>query len=445
MYALEISFQDGLSETETVFVRRPHALIGASEYAHVVVDDMKNLSYQLRISRELGRCFRINAVPNEGAPAPHTFDGFYDGEANIELGSVKLHVTALDTDLLTKENEPPDTAGVRLMRQAFAAHSPRFPAVVVQGGHPLVVSFSPEQPVYLGRSKLCQIRFDASDVSARHARMGYENEEFWIEDLGSTNGTFVKEQQISGRVPLLAGTPVVLGREITIVGVASEEELKNVTQNTVPPDHRKAPAEVSRYPVLISVSDVARPARLIIAHGSVIQVGRDPSSDMWLGAPHVSRKHFVVALAADNSVEVTDTSTNGTGYNGGVLHKGEVLRVRGAPQVFDVGSGVTVAVCFDEEEERQFLASQGSARSFAANVFRSDTVGIDSVNNAQVEGSIRLDTASYVAPSSRGFMHWLISNLQSGGLVGKIKLVLLLFSIVVIFAVVFKLVFGLLE
>ena len=71
MYALEITFSDGVSQSEMMFVRRPQALIGATEYAHVVVDDMKELEYQLRVYRGLGRNFTVRPIGlREGASVP---------------------------------------------------------------------------------------------------------------------------------------------------------------------------------------------------------------------------------------------------------------------------------------------------------------------------------------------------------------------------------------
>ena len=66
MFVLEISFQDGVSQPEMVFVRRPQALIGSSDYAHVVIEDMASLGYQLRLVKDIGRSFRCKPV---GSPA----------------------------------------------------------------------------------------------------------------------------------------------------------------------------------------------------------------------------------------------------------------------------------------------------------------------------------------------------------------------------------------
>jgi len=47
------------------------------------------------------------------------------------------------------------------------------------------------EDVVVGRSPECDIRFAVGNVSRRHARIFFYNEEFMIEDLDSTNGLFI--------------------------------------------------------------------------------------------------------------------------------------------------------------------------------------------------------------------------------------------------------------
>ena len=91
MFSVEIDFHDGVSAPETVLVRRPHFTIGGSEDAHVSVEDMRRLQYDLQIGREIGRCFRCRPVGLlADAPAPGVLDGVYDGTTRVDLGSVSL-------------------------------------------------------------------------------------------------------------------------------------------------------------------------------------------------------------------------------------------------------------------------------------------------------------------------------------------------------------------
>jgi pSer/pThr/pTyr-binding forkhead associated (FHA) protein len=364
MFALEITFQDGVSQPETIFIRRPQALIGAADTSHIVIEDMKELDFQLHLSRDLGRKFKCKPIGARGdLQVPGVLEGVYDGQAFFDLGPVKFQVTALDSDLPIKETEPPDRAGVRIMRLACASGSPLFPAVMVQGTNPVTVSFVADQPIFIGRSKHCGLRLDSAEISSKHARMGYESGEFWIEDLGSTNGTFVNNVQISGRMNVAAGVQVTLGRDLAITGVTSEEQILRASRSSSE-KARPAPVPERKYPVLISVSEVARPARLVIPIGATLNIGRDPGSDVWLGAPHVSRKHCVVALSKTGNVQIVDFSTNGTNYDNKVLKKGDVLEVSDTPKVLDFGGGVTLALCFNEEEENLFIGSNGSPNVF---------------------------------------------------------------------------------
>lgn len=441
MFALEISFQDGVSQPEMIFLRRPQALVGASDYAHVFLEDMKDLRYQLRFLRDLGRKFSCRAVAGKDeGQAAKKFEGLYDGFTAVDLGPVKLTVSALDCDLALKENETPDRAGVRVLRQACSAPSPLFPAVVVRGNTPLVMSFVPDQPIYIGRSKVCALRLDSADISARHARMGYEGGEFWIEDLGSTNGTFINQQQISGRVAVPPGTPISLGREISVLGVTSEDQIARATSASSEA-FKTAPSIDNRYPVLLAVSEVARPARLIMQPGGTVKIGRDPSSDMWLGAPHVSRHHCSVAMTRNGALSVTDHSTNGTAYDRGILQRGEILEVGAEPTVLDFGGGLTVAICLGAEHEKIFAASHGAVQAFGKTKepARSDTAR----ELAEVVGTLTgMRLPDSLDPERRNlrFRDRVIRLYRSLSLVGKITLLFIPFAVVLMFFMIIGLV-----
>lgn len=49
-------------------------------------------------------------------------------------------------------------------------------------------------------------------VSTRHARIRVDEGACWLEDMGSTNGTFVGEARIQGRVLLAPGSAFTVGR-----------------------------------------------------------------------------------------------------------------------------------------------------------------------------------------------------------------------------------------
>jgi len=366
MFALEVTFTDGISKPELMFVRRPQALIGGSDYAHVVIEDMNSLGYQIRLLRGINGSFFVSPLgEDDQQPIPSGIEGEYSRMAGLNLGKLSLNILALDTDLGVKEAEPLDRAGVRILRSACAYSTPDFPAVLIPGSQDAMVSFRADQPVLVGRSSLCAVRLDAADISSRHARLGFEGGAFWIEDLGSTNGTFIAGQQVSGKMNIETGKPIILGRDVSIYVVESAEQLAQI-RVTASSDKEVVTRQESTYPILISVSEVARPARLVMRTGAELRIGRDPSSDMWLGAPHVSRHHCTVSLLEDGALLIQDFSRNGTAHNRGLIRNGESLCIEGEPAVLNFGNEVTVALCHDETQEKDFIASQGSASTFSS-------------------------------------------------------------------------------
>ncbi len=70
-----------------------------------------------------------------------------------------------------------------------------------------------EKEITFGRRENCDISLNYdSQVSRLHARILFDGESFWLEDLGSRNGTFVGEQTVEERVEITPGTLFKLGR-----------------------------------------------------------------------------------------------------------------------------------------------------------------------------------------------------------------------------------------
>ena len=68
-----------------------------------------------------------------------------------------------------------------------------------------------DRAVTIGRSPDCDINLQDTYLSSRHARVANDNGDLSIEDLGSTNGTYVNEELIKGRVHLDRGDIVQVG------------------------------------------------------------------------------------------------------------------------------------------------------------------------------------------------------------------------------------------
>jgi pSer/pThr/pTyr-binding forkhead associated (FHA) protein len=66
----------------------------------------------------------------------------------------------------------------------------------------------------LGRSPENQIVLTDDSVSQRHARLLKREEEYFLEDLDSTNGTFLEGERIKEPIRLNSGDRVKVGRTI---------------------------------------------------------------------------------------------------------------------------------------------------------------------------------------------------------------------------------------
>ena len=65
--------------------------------------------------------------------------------------------------------------------------------------------------VVVGRHPECQIQVDSNMVSRKHARVLREGKRFYVEDLGSGNGTTVNGQRIAAKTQLAHDDRIKLG------------------------------------------------------------------------------------------------------------------------------------------------------------------------------------------------------------------------------------------
>lgn len=467
MFVLEVLFKSPPVSREVVFVKRPSTLLGASEEANITLDELAELGCDIRITRQLGRSFRL--APEGKGVANSKFqsaiDGLFEKETELNLEKASLRIIAIDSDLLMREEETPDRAGVRILRQAFSRPSPQFPAVKVQqqSKPSFCVSFAEGSSLLIGRGSDCALRLDAPEISTHHARIGYEADSFWVEDLGSTNGTFIADKQISSKALLPLGQPVRLAQNVYLTGQSFAENRRarrtdspSIEEFSVVPEatdlaplaasETKAGSRVAelvtpRFPCLVSVSELCRPARVALKPGTRVQIGREQGCDMWLGAPHVSRHHAEVSLNSDGTVSFSDISTNGTKFDGGLLKRGDILTLQQEPRVFDFGEGITLAICFDEAQEERYRTSSGALTIFRRKVaLRQHIKGAPEAGSVQasIKPSLRNQKSFRAAGTSFG-AKWFE---QAKGVVetlGGLGTALVLVSLSLIVAVLFML------
>lgn len=66
----------------------------------------------------------------------------------------------------------------------------------------------------VGRSPGCQVAIDDTTVSQLHARIFAKEGTHFVEDLGSTNGTYLNRKRVTAAVPLRRGDRLEIGKHV---------------------------------------------------------------------------------------------------------------------------------------------------------------------------------------------------------------------------------------
>lgn len=98
--------------------------------------------------------------------------------------------------------QPPRSADLAATRVVRSSESPRpnraGPAcLVVIVGPKIGTQIHLEQPIVLGRDPTCSVHLDSDMISRRHARVESVAGIYQVQDLGSTNGTYVNDRRIT--------------------------------------------------------------------------------------------------------------------------------------------------------------------------------------------------------------------------------------------------------
>jgi pSer/pThr/pTyr-binding forkhead associated (FHA) protein len=127
------------------------------------------------------------------------------------------------TPTVTVAPQPAGTAGT-----AGTAGAPAGPRVTSTATPPTAMKLKVVEPtehkgetfdvadeVKIGRAATCQVALaDDSYVSQLHARLFRRDGSLFIEDLGSTNGTFLNRKKLSGPVSIRRGDRIQVGRTV---------------------------------------------------------------------------------------------------------------------------------------------------------------------------------------------------------------------------------------
>jgi pSer/pThr/pTyr-binding forkhead associated (FHA) protein len=108
------------------------------------------------------------------------------------------------------------SAATRAAKQKPRKHRRGAPTIlaITEGANSGVSVPLGDSAILLGRGADATIRLDDDYVSTRHARFVPHGDDWYVEDLGSTNGTYIGSQRITTPMVVSIGVQVRLGKTI---------------------------------------------------------------------------------------------------------------------------------------------------------------------------------------------------------------------------------------
>ncbi len=94
---------------------------------------------------------------------------------------------------------------------------------VVEGAEPGKGYTVHKTPATIGRDALCNVSLTDTKMSRQHAMLMYYAPDFYLKDMGSTNGTFYKEKRIK-QVTLQNGDRFRIGNTVLEFIVSTDSE-----------------------------------------------------------------------------------------------------------------------------------------------------------------------------------------------------------------------------
>lgn len=244
-----------------------------------------------------------------------------------------------------------------------------------------------EGKTVLGRDEAADAQIEFTAVSRKHAAVEWAGDNFFLEDVGSSNGTFLNGKKIEGRVQIKPGDEVGLGQSVVLrfeapvieaaaveAGATAEQAAPKTKAKVEPAVEREAddgPVGATRVaasmagkrlaettvgdePLPAGLKDV--PPKLIVTiagekqvehtlKSPVVTLGRGDDSDIAIPSPIVSRKHARLERMGDGYQLVAEADAanpiliDGLPLEGAKrLNHGAVMRIGGR----DPGSMVSL-------------------------------------------------------------------------------------------------------
>ncbi len=130
------------------------------------------------------------------------------------IGVVRTDLFGTTAKARRARSRPPQRQPQRPPRQPRPGRgTPRF-LVVTEGGLSGLSIDLTDQQITLGRANDATLVLNDDYASSRHARIFPQDGQWIVEDLGSTNGTYLDRQKVTRPTPVPMGVPIRIGKTV---------------------------------------------------------------------------------------------------------------------------------------------------------------------------------------------------------------------------------------
>src|SRR6185436_11306799 len=162
--------------------------------------------------------------------------------------------------------------------------------------------FIVDESAHVGASPENEVRIIAPGVSRRHARIWRENDQFWLEDAGATNGTFLNGGRIQ-REALRHLDVITLGRAVDLIFLQRDT-------------HEPAVATAQRVlNIRIQLTDGEGAGTFVDVPKGELSFGRSDTCNVVLDSRAIGKIHALLQRTGNQVLLQDLQSVNGTFVN----------------------------------------------------------------------------------------------------------------------------------
>ena len=112
-----------------------------------------------------------------------------------------------------------------IKQQAELLSSRKVPPIsltIARGGPAPQVRHFVQPEVTIGRDPACECPVDDEAISARHARLSFHHNQWWLEDLNSTNGTLLNQEKLAMPTVIMSEDEFRCGETRFVISLAGD-------------------------------------------------------------------------------------------------------------------------------------------------------------------------------------------------------------------------------